>query len=342
MSVELAGARVLVTGASGYIGGELIPALLDAGARVRAFARSRLDRRPWAGQVEIMRGDASCREDLRRALTGIDVAYYLLHSMDGGADFGARERAMAELFATECARAGVRRIVYLGGMHPAGELSPHLRSRADVGEVLLAGDVPASVLQAAVVIGAGSASFDMVRYLTYRLPVVVSPPWVENRLQPIAIADVVHYLLASAELPPEVDRAFDIGGPEVLRYRELLDRFAAVVGLPRRLRVPAPTPPPGGATVAGHLVSLLAPVSPGLAAPLIESLAHEVIAQENDAVDIMPSPGGLTGLDDALRAAEQASPSDTSLGHSLLWAACSGTANALNLTGRLLGRLSRR
>lgn len=325
--------RVLVTGARGYVGGQLIPALLEAGVLVRVLTRSALRPADWARKVDIVRGDATEAETVRRALHGVDTAYYLLHSMDGGGDLRARERQMAQLFAREAAAAGVRRIVYLGGMHPSGELSDHLGSRAEVGEILLAGEVPAVVLQAAVILGAGSASFDMVRYLTYRLPVVLAPSWVHNRLQPIAIEDVVRYLVGAMALPDDTNRSFDIGGPEVLSYADLIDRFAAVAGLPRRVVLPVPVPP---STLAGYGISLIAPVTPGLAAPLVASLRHDAVADETDIRSLLPFE--VTGIDEALRRAEAASPRDTGALDFAIWAAASGTASALDLAGRMLRR----
>lgn len=206
-------ARVLVTGASGYIGGHLVAALLRDGQQVRVLTRHAdgLRAEPWVGQVEVVEGDASAAADCRRALAGVEAAYYLLHSMDGGSDFVRRERDMASTFASAAEYSRVARIVYLGGLHPGGELSEHLGSRVEVGKVFLAGAVPAVVFQAGVVLGAGSASFDMLRHLTERLPAMVAPRWVQNRIQPIAIADVLHYLVGALRLPADVNRTFDIG-----------------------------------------------------------------------------------------------------------------------------------
>jgi uncharacterized protein YbjT (DUF2867 family)/tryptophan-rich sensory protein len=296
---------VLVTGATGYVGGVLVPALLERGWTVRVLTRSRrgLDRRPWAHDVEAVEGDATSAEDCRRAMEGVDVAYYLLHSMDGKGDFMERDRSMARTFAQAAADAGVGRIVYLSGLHPEGRLSDHLASRVEVGEVFLAGTVPATVLQAGIVLGDGSASFDMLRHLTERLPAVIAPRWLRNRIQPIAVDDVVHYLAGSAEMGPEVNRTFDIGGPEVLTYAEMMQRYAEIVGLGRRwiTTVPVLTP-----RLAGLWIDIVTPISRGIGRPLIGSLVHEAVCHEQDIVEVVGAPpGGRTSFEDAIRAANR-------------------------------------
>lgn len=303
---------VLVTGATGYIGGLLVPRLLDSGRRVRVISRDadKLADREWSDRVDVVEGDASEAADLDRALAGVAVAYYLLHSMDGGGDFTRRDRALAQSFAQACERAGVRRIIYLGGLYPAGEeLSEHLASRVEVGQVFLDSPVPAACLQAAVIIGAGSASFDMLRHLTQRLPAMIAPKWLRNRVQPIAIADALHYLVAAADLPDDVNRAFDIGGPDVLPYADMIRRFAAVTGLSRRLVVTVPVLTPG---LASHWVGFVTPVDTGVAKPLVGSLVHEVVCDEHDLDDLVgPPPGGRTGFDEAVRVAMRDVPPDS-------------------------------
>lgn len=240
------GPRCLVTGATGYIGGRLVPELLEAGLRVRCLARSpaKLRDYPWAGDAEVVRGDVTDAGSVAEALRGIDVAYYLVHALGTGHDFEETDRKAARIFGEQARAAGVGRIVYLGGLTPAGvpeeRLSPHLRSRAEVGRILLESGVPTTVLRAAVIIGSGSASFEMLRYLAERLPVMVTPRWVRTRIQPIGVRDVLRTLVGSARMPAEVNRAFDIGGPEVLTYLEMMQRYAAVAGLPRRLILPVP------------------------------------------------------------------------------------------------------
>ncbi|MEI5103138.1 SDR family oxidoreductase [Streptomyces sp. PmtG] len=285
----------LVTGATGYIGGRLVPELLDAGHRVRCVARSpgKLRDHPWADRVEVVRGDVTDAASTRAALSGVDVAYYLVHALGTGRDFEATDLRAAHVFGERARAAGVRRIVYLGGLTPAGvpedELSPHLRSRSAVGRALLDSGVPTTVLRAAVVIGSGSASFEMLRHLTERLPVMVTPRWVGTRVQPIAVRDVLRLLVGSARMPADVSRAFDIGGPDVLTYRDMMLRYAAVAGLPRRVIVPVPVLTPG---LSSHWVGLVTPVPRSIARPLAESLRHEVVCREHDIERYVPSPPG--------------------------------------------------
>ncbi|WP_327668236.1 MULTISPECIES: SDR family oxidoreductase [unclassified Streptomyces] len=307
MNAERAGQRCLVTGASGYIGGRLVPELLASGHHVRCLARSpaKLRDHPWAGDVEVAQGDLTDRDSLAAALSGIDVAYYLVHALGTGKDFERTDREMATAFAEEARRAGVRRIVYLGGLTPAGvperELSPHLRSRAEVGHILLASGVPTTVLRAAVIIGSGSASFEMLRYLTERLPVMVTPSWVHTRIQPIAVRDVLRCLVDSAAMPSEVSRSFDVGGPDVLTYRDMMLRYAAVARLPRRVVVGVPMLSPG---LSSHWVGLVTPVPASIARPLTESLRHEVVCHEHDIQEwVAYPPGSPIGFDEAVRLA---------------------------------------
>ncbi|MEU7978059.1 SDR family oxidoreductase [Micromonospora sp. NPDC049081] len=294
--------RCLVTGATGYIGGRLAPRLIAEGHQVRCLARKagRLRDVPWAARAEVTEGDLRKPETLAAAFADVDVAYYLVHSLGQG-DFEAADREAATNFAAAAAAAGVRRIVYLGGPEPAGGdsvSSPHLRSRAEVARILLAGDVPTVVLRAAVIIGSGSASFEMLRYLTERLPAMITPRWVRNRIQPIAVRDVLRYLVGCATLPPEVDRAFDIGGPDVLTFREMMQRYAQVAGLRRRIIVPVRPLTP---SLSSHWVGLITPVPNAIARPLVESLIHEAVTHEHDIARWLPDPpGGLTGFDDAV------------------------------------------
>ncbi|QDQ15855.1 SDR family oxidoreductase [Streptomyces spectabilis] len=303
------GPTCLVTGASGYIGGRLVPELLAAGHRVRCLARTphKLRDHPWADRVQVVRGDVTDPASVAEAMRGVDVAYYLVHSLGTGRGFEETDRRAARVFGEQARRAGVGRIVYLGGLTPETvperELSPHLRSRAEVGRVLLDSGVPTAVLRAAVIIGSGSASFEMLRYLSERLPVMVTPRWVHTRIQPIAVRDVLRLLVGCAELPADVSRAFDIGGPEVLTYLDMMRRYTAVAGLPRRLILPVPFLTPG---LSSHWVGLVTPVPARIARPLTESLRHEVVCAENDIARYVPTPAGHPiGFDRAVALALQ-------------------------------------
>jgi uncharacterized protein YbjT (DUF2867 family) len=298
----------LVTGATGYIGGRLVPQLLRAGFAVRCLARDpgRLRDLPWAEQVEIAPGDATDPEAVGRAMAGVDVAYYLIHSMWSGRGFEDKDAKAAAVFAEAAKAAGVRRIVYLGGLADGKDgtaLSPHLRSRADVGDILLASGVPTAVLQAAVIIGSGSVSFEMLRYLTERLPVMVTPVWVRTRIQPIAVRDVLHYLVGAATLPDDVNRRLDIGGPDVLTYEQMMQRYAATAGLPKRVIVPVPVLTP---RLSSHWVQVVTPVPNAIARPLVESLRTEVVCDEHDIEQwVADPPTGLTPFDKAVTLALQ-------------------------------------
>jgi len=293
----------VVLGATGYVGGRLVPRLLEAGHEVRVVARSpeKVGEEPWRDRVEVERGDVTDPASIETALTGCDVVYYLVHSL-ARKDFVDVDREGAKTVAEAAKTAGARRLVYLGGIVPDDEeLSPHLASRAEVGRVLLDSGVPAIVLQAAVIIGSGSASFEMLRYLTERLPAMVTPRWVRNRIQPIAIRDVLHYLVHAAELPSEVNGAFDIGGPDVLSYLDMMRRYAVVAGLPRRAVVPVPVLTPW---LSAQWVNLVTPVPKAIAVPLIESLVHEVVCHDHAIAEHIPDPeAGLTHYERAVELA---------------------------------------
>jgi len=297
----------LVTGATGYIGGRLVPELLETGFQVRCLTRSpeRLRDHPWASSVEIVAGDAGDIDAVTAAMDGVEVAYYLVHALGSGPRFESTDRRTARAFADAAERAGLARIIYLGGLVPAADDEPsaHLRSREEVGRILLESATPTAALRAAVIIGSGSASFEMLRYLTERLPAMITPRWVRNRIQPIAIRDVLRYLVACADLPADVNRPFDIGGPDVLTYVEMMRRYAKVARLTPRMIVPVPVLSPW---LSSHWVGLVTPVPSSLARPLVESLRNEVVCREHDIATYVPDPAsGLIGFDHAVELALQ-------------------------------------
>lgn len=287
--------RALVLGATGYIGGRLMPRLLNAGYDVRVMARdpARAAAFPWGDRVEIVRGDAADEASVGEAVRDVDVLFYLVHSMSGGTRFADADRRAAQTVARAACEASVGRIVYLGGLHPSGvTLSPHLQSRVEVGRTFLDSGVPTIVLQAGVVIGSGSASFEMVRHLTEVLPYMPAPKWVRNRIQPIAVRDVLHYLLGAARLPADVNRAVDIGGPDVLRYGQMMNGYAVEAGLRQRPIAALPVLTP---RLASHWVNLVTPIPRAIARPLVESLQNECIMKDHEIDELIPPPdGGLT------------------------------------------------
>ncbi|CAN5860046.1 SDR family oxidoreductase [soil metagenome] len=274
-------AHVLVTGATGYIGGRLVPELLDAGHRVRCVARApgKLDGRSWRDAVEVVEGDVTDEGSLRRAMDGVDAAYFLVHSMGGSADFAARDREAAEAFGTAADAAGVGQLIYLGGLGDPGdpELSEHLRSRHEVGRALAEGPVPVTELRAAVIIGSGSASFEMLRNLVEILPVMTTPKWVRTRCQPVAIRDILFYLVAVLGNEDAKGQALEVGGPDVLTYQAMMQTFAEVARLQKRLVIPVPVLTPN---LSSLWVGLVTPLPTGLARPLVASLTNEVVVTD--------------------------------------------------------------
>ncbi|HTJ27815.1 MAG TPA: SDR family oxidoreductase [Candidatus Limnocylindria bacterium] len=293
--------RVLVTGATGYIGGRLVPALVAAGHEVRCLVRDpgRIEGR-FAG-VETARGDVFDAESLRAALRGCEVAYYLVHSMsENRRDFSRRDRDAARLFGETAAQAGVARIVYLGGLgdERPRALSPHLRSRHEVGRELRAGGVPVTEFRAAIIVGAGSVSFEMLRYLTERLPVMIAPRWVRTRCQPIGVQDVIAYLVAALDDPASTGKIVEIGGADVLEYREMMLRYAAIRGLARRIVI-VPFFTPG---LSSYWIHLVTPIPASIARPLVEGLFNEVIVRDDAARTFFPKIVPI-GYDEAVRRA---------------------------------------
>ena len=295
--------KALVTGASGYVGGRLVPRLLELGHDVTVIVRdpNRLNDVPWKNSVRVVVGDLKDRAAVDEAVAGQDLVYYLVHSMSQSRDFAQLERTIAQTVASACEDAGVGRIVYLGGLHPDGELSTHLQSRKEVGDILLASKVPTIVFQAGVIIGSGSASFEMIRHLTEVLPYMPAPKWVRNFIQPIAIRDVLHYLLKAVDLEPSVNRAFDIGGPDVYRYGQLMNGYAVEAGLKQRPIAALPVLTPW---LASQWVNLVTPIPRALAVPIIESLLHDAVMKNHDIDEVIPPPKeGLTGYRRAVRLA---------------------------------------
>jgi uncharacterized protein YbjT (DUF2867 family)/uncharacterized protein YndB with AHSA1/START domain len=273
--------KILVTGATGYIGGRLVPRLVDAGHEVRVLVRdaSRIAGRPWADRVEVAVGDVEDPASLAPACRGIDTAYYLVHLMGSGRDFPARDRAAAAHFVA--AATGIGRVIYLGGLVPSGDrVSPHLASRAEIGEHLRAG-LPTLEFRAGPVIGSGSASFEMVRYLTERLPAMVAPRWILNEVQPIAVRDVLSYLMLALERGDE--GVYNVGSAP-LTFRAMMEEFARVRGL-RRLILPVPVLAP---RLAALWVGLVTPIPNRLAVPLIEGVIHPVVADTSAARATFP------------------------------------------------------
>lgn len=278
--------NVLVTGATGYIGGRLVPLLLERGHTVRVLVRdaSRITGRPWASNVEIVTGDVENLESLRSACENIDVAYYLVHLMGSGSDFAARDRQAARNFVE--AASGVGRVIYLGGLVPkADSISQHLASRAEVGEILREG-LPTVEFRAGPVIGSGSASFEMVRYLTERLPAMVAPRWILNPVQPVAVRDVLAYLIQA--LDGEREEVYDIGA-DSMSFRDMMHGYAEVRGLINRVILPVPVLAP---RLAALWVGLVTPIPNTLAVPLIQGVVHPVLADttlaERDFPEIQP------------------------------------------------------
>ncbi len=272
--------RILVTGATGYIGGRLVPRLLAKGHHVRCVARnpSRLEGYPWPG-VEIVQGDLENFEDVTRALQDIDVAYYLVHSMVAGEAFRERDRQMALDFGKLAAKAGVQRIIYLGGLGDTEKVrSRHLVSRQEVGRCLSAGGVPVIEFRAAVIVGSGSASFEMIRHIVERLPIMIAPLWVNTRCQPIGIRWVMEYLIEALD-HPDAEGIYEIGGEDILSYRQMMLRYARIRGL-RRLILPVPVPRPH---LSSRVVDLVTPIPYSIARPLVESLQTEVVVRSNRA-----------------------------------------------------------
>lgn len=286
-----------MTGATGYIGGRLTPRLVERGYRVRCLSRSaaKLRARPWAHaaseHIEIVEGDAADEARLEHAMRGCSAAYYLVHSMHAaGSSYRERDLELAAIFGRAAAAARVPRIIYLGGLGEMGDgLSEHLSSRREVEQALAVSGVPVTVLRAAMIIGSGSASFEILRYLVERLPIMITPRWVSTESQPIAVRDVLHYLIAAIETPATTGRTIDIGGPEVQSYAWIMRTMAEALGLRRRWVIPVPVLTPRLSSLWIHLVT---PLRASIARPLAEGLKNRVVCRNDDALRLMPLPTG--------------------------------------------------
>ncbi len=286
-SPEPANRLILVTGSTGYIGGRLVPRLLELGYRVRCLVRdpARLQGRPWQLEVEIVTGDVLQPETLAPALAGVDSAYFLVHSLGSGADFHERDLAAATNFGVAARAAGVDRVIYLGGLAEASPaLSEHLRSRQQTGDALRSTGVAVTEFRAGVIVGSGSLSFEMIRYLTERIPILICPRWVYTRTQPIGIREVLDYLTSALAVPESKGRLIEIGGSEIVTYGEMMTIYAEVRGL-RRWLLPVPVLTP---RLSSHWVNFVTPIPAVIARPLIEGLRNENIVHDPSARTLFP------------------------------------------------------
>jgi uncharacterized protein YbjT (DUF2867 family) len=284
---------VVVTGATGYVGARLVPRLLEAGYRVRACGRSlvKLSSRPWAKHedVELVKVDVFDKESLKIALAGAFAAFYFVHSMNSdNKDFAAADRVAADNMVEAAASTGLKRIIYLGGLgEDSPDLSKHLRSRAEVATILEAGPVPVTVLRAGMILGSGSTSFEILRYLVERLPVMITPRWVSTPSQPIAVRNVLYYLIECLRVDATTGRSFDIGGPEVLTYKDLMQVYSVEAGLGKRWIFPVPVFTP---TISSYWIHFVTPVPAYIARPLAEGLRNPVVCKNNDILALIPQP----------------------------------------------------
>ncbi|CAB4329467.1 MAG: DUF2867 domain-containing protein [Actinobacteria bacterium] len=293
--------KVLVTGASGYVGGRLVGQLVGSELDVRVLVRDprKIQRQPWIASVDIVEGSADDQSVLLKALAGVHTAFYLLHSIGTGSDFDETETRMATEFAQAARTAGVSQIVYLGGIANDTKVSKHLASRASTGSALASTGVSVLELRAGIIIGSGSASFEMLRHLTHRLPIMTTPKWVLNRTQPIGIRDVLWYLLQAAQLPSPIAGVYDIAGTDIMTYEEMMQTFARVSGLRKRIIIKVPVLTPW---LSSLWIGLVTPVPSAIARPLIGSLISEVVSNPEQSVDqIIPRPErGLMSLEAAI------------------------------------------
>ena len=295
---------VLVTGSTGYIGGRLVPRLVRAGYRVRCFSRSRrkMQSRPWAhdDHIELIEGDALEIEDLKRAMQGCTSAYFLIHSMiAAGKAYAEVDRQLATSFAQAAEADGVKQIVYLGGLGETGEdLSKHLASRREVEDALASTSVPVTTLRAAMIIGSGSASFETLRYLVERLPIMITPRWVSTPCQPVGVRDVLRSLVAVLDQPDAIGKTFDIGSPDILSYRQIMQIMSRCLKLRKRLIIPVPVLTPKLSSLWIHLIT---PIDRRIAQPLAEGLRNKVVCRDEAIHDIVREP--FLGVEEAIQLA---------------------------------------
>ncbi|MFW6055663.1 MAG: SDR family oxidoreductase [Thermodesulfobacteriota bacterium] len=289
--IDPQGGPILVLGATGYVGGRLVPRLLDQGYAVRAGARSiaKLSCRPFSQhpRLELAAVDVLDESSLEQALSGCQAAFYLVHSMQAkGGGFRNLDQDAARNMVRAAQKTALKRIIYLGGLgDDADDLSEHLRSRYEVGRILQQGQVPATFLRAAILLGAGSASFELIRYLVDRLPIMTTPRWVFTESQPIAVSNVLTYLTGCLQVDATSGKTFEIGGPDVLSYKELFDIYAQEAGLRKRIIIPIPLLTPRLSAAWIHLVT---PVPAGIAKPLIDGLRNRVVCRENRIQELIP------------------------------------------------------
>lgn len=280
--------RVLIIGGTGFVGRRLFAELILKRIKMRLLVRDPVKAAslvPKGADVQVMSGDLVEDEGLKEALQGIHTAYYLVHSLGGKSiftnkEFARKDATAAENFMSAAEAAGLKRVIYLGGLGEEGTgLSEHLRSRTEVGKILSSGNALATILRSAIIIGAGGSSFEMLRYLVERLPVMICPKWIDSRIQPIAINDAVAYLAGCLLNPGTAGKTFDIGGPDVFTYREMMQEYTVARGIARRriITVPFLTP-----LLSAYWVDLVTPVPSGIAHPLIEGLKNDVVCRNND------------------------------------------------------------
>lgn len=294
--------QILVTGATGYVGGRLVNSLLSENLDVKIFVRdvNKAKSHSWAKKVNIATGNALNYQETLTALTGVHTAFYLLHSINLGSNFDKIEAKMARNFAKAALAAGVKQIVYLGGINNDTKTSTHLKSRANTGAILASTSVPVLEIRAGIILGSGSASFEMLRHLTHRLPIMTTPKWVMNKTHPISIKDVLWYLNKAAQLKKPINGIYDMGGPETLTYADMMQKFAKISGLRKRIIIKIPVLTP---RLSSLWIGFVTPVPPKLARPLVNSLISEVVVDSKKSISkiITEPPEGLVDVEQAIK-----------------------------------------